>query len=100
MAGHLGKTSENKSHGVEGRLVLHGAHISLHKLDRQPGFVRPAPGRRNSCRAQIKTRHQGTAAGHRQAVTPAATGNVQNALTGTQQSTRFQESYFPVRIAL
>src|SRR5882672_7820477 len=95
MTGHLGKTPEDKGHGVKYRLVLHGAHVSLHELDGQASFVCSAPGGSNSCRSEIKARHQRAAASHRQAVAPTATGNVQNALTSAYQPTRFQESHFP-----
>ena len=69
--------------GVKHRFVRYGADITLHELDCQAGLVRSAPGCSNGGWSEIKARHQRAASSHRQAVTPATAGNVQNALART-----------------
>src|SRR5262249_49532851 len=79
LAGHLSKTPEDERHGVKHRLVLHGADVALHEFDCQACLERSPLGCSNGCWPEIDTRHQRAASRHRQTVTPAPTGNVQNA---------------------
>src|SRR5207244_2354525 len=81
MTGHLSKASEDERHGVKYRLVLHSADVSLHKLDGQASLMGFPLGCSNSCWSEIKARYQRAASSHRQAVTPAPAGNIEDALT-------------------
>jgi hypothetical protein len=80
MAGHLSKASKDERHGVKHCLVLDGADVSLHELDCQARLARSALGCSNSYWSEINARHQRAASSHRQAVTPAPTGDVEDAL--------------------